>query len=66
MASNEPRDRPERVASVETAIEYLAQVQVESNARFDRLEAKVDRILFTIIAVGAAIFAAVIASNWLG
>ncbi|MYE53606.1 MAG: hypothetical protein F4X34_00195 [Chloroflexi bacterium] len=68
---------PERVASVDTAIEYLAQAQVDSNARFDRaqadsnarsdrLEAKVDRILFTIIAVGAAIFAAVIASNWLG
>ena len=56
----------ERVASVETAIQYLAQTQVDANARFDRLEAKVDRILFTIMAVGAAIFAAVIASNWLG
>ena len=66
MASSERPDVPERVASVETAIEYLAQVQVDSNARFDRLEAKVDRILFTIIAVGAAIFAAIIASNWLG
>ena len=77
MASSERPDLPERVASVETAIEYLAQAQVDSNARFDRaqadsnarsdrLEAKVDRILFTIIAVGAAIFAAVIASNWLG
>ena len=66
MASNKRPDLPERVASVETAIEYLAQSQVDSNARFDRLEAKVDRILFTIIAVGAAIFAAVIASNWLG
>ena len=66
MASNERPDLPERVASVETAIEYLAQAQVDSNARFDRLEAKVDRVLFTIIAVGAAIFAAVIASNWLG
>ena len=62
-------DRPElsdRVASVETAIEYLAEARVDSSARFDRLEAKVDRILFTVIAVGAAIFAAVIASNWLG
>ena len=77
MASSERPDLPERVASVETAIEYLAQAQVDSNARFDRsqadansrfdrLEAKVDRILFTIKAVGAAIFAAVIASNWLG
>ena len=66
MASSERPDLPERVASVETAIEYLAQAQVDSNARFDRLEAKVDRIPFTIIAVGAAIFAAVIASNWLG
>ena len=77
MATSERQDLPERVASVETAIEYLAQAQVDSNARsdraqadsnarFDRLEAKVDRILFTIIAVGAAIFAAVIASNWLG
>ena len=66
MASNERRDRPERFSSVETAIEYPAQAQVDSNARFDRLEAKVDRILFTVIAVGAAIFTAVIASNWLG
>ena len=66
MASSEMPDLPERVASVETAIQYLAQSQVDYNARFDRLEAKVDRILFTIIAVGAAIFAAVIASNWLG
>ena len=66
MASSERPGLPERVASVETAIQYLAQSQVDSNARFDRLEAKVDRILFTIIAVGAAIFAAVIASNWLG
>ena len=31
------------VASVETAIEYLAQAQVDSNARFDRLQSKVDR-----------------------
>lgn len=66
MAFKESLDLPERIASVETAIEYLAQAQVDSNARFDRLEAKVNRILFTIIAVGAAIFAAVIASNWLG
>ena len=66
MASSERPDLPERVASVETAIEYLAQAQVDSNARFEKLEAKVDRILFTIIAVGAAIFPAVIASSWLG
>ena len=66
MASDEWLNLPAQISSVETAIEYLAQAQVDSNARFDRLEAKVDRILFTIIAVGAAIFAAVIASNWLG
>ena len=66
MTSNERYELPERIASVEIAIEYLAQTQVDSNARFDKLEAKVDRILFAIIAVGAAIFAAVIASNWLG
>ena len=66
MASSDRPDLPERVASVETAIQYLAQAQVDANARFDRLETKVDRILFTVIAVGAAIFAAVIASNWLG
>ena len=66
MASSERPDLPERVASVETAIEYSAQVQVDANARFDRLEPTIDHILFTIIAVGAAIFVAVIASNWLG
>ena len=37
MASSERPDLPERVASVETAIEYLAQAQVDSNVRFDRL-----------------------------
>ena len=66
MTSNDRPDLSDRIASVEAAIAYLAQAQVDSNARFDRLEAKVDRILLTIIAVGAAIFAAVIASNWLG
>ena len=72
MASQRP-DTPERIASVETAVQYLSQSQVQSDKRFDRLEdkvdrldAKVDRVLFTIIAVGTAIFAAVIASNWLG
>ena len=72
MASERP-DIPERIASVETAVQYLTQSQIQSDKRFDRLEdkvdrldAKVDRILFTIIAVGTAIFAAVIASNWLG
>ena len=76
MASERP-STPERIASVETAIQYLAQSQLQSeerfaqyqaqnDSRFDRLEAKADRILFTIIAVGTAIFAAVIASNWLG
>ena len=44
----------------------LTERRLTANSRFDRLEAKVDRILFTIIAVGVAIFAAVIASNWLG
>ena len=39
MASSERQDLPERVASVETAIEYLAQAQVDSNARFDRAQA---------------------------
>ena len=66
MASRRHTITPVRITSVETAIQYLAQAQVDANARFDRLEAKVDRVLFTIIAVGAAIFAAVIASNWIG
>lgn len=68
MATERP-DMPERIASVETAIQYLAQSQVQSEARFakyqeqndkrfDRLETKVDRILFTIIIVGAGLFAA--------
>ena len=56
--AKEQRDIPERIASVETAVQYLTQAQVDSNARFDRLEAKVDRILFTIIIVGAGLFAA--------
>ena len=68
MATESP-DMPERIASVETAIQYLTQAQIQSeerftrcqeqtDKRFDRLEAKVDRILFTIIVVGAALFAA--------
>lgn len=68
MATESP-DMPERIASVETAIQYLAQSQVQSEARFasyqeqndkrfDRLESKVDRILFTVIVVGAGLFAA--------
>ena len=56
--AKEQREIPERIASVETAVQYLTQAHVDSNARFDRLEAKVDRILFTIIVVGAGLFAA--------
>ena len=43
MASQRP-DIPERIASVETAVQYLTQSQIQSDKRFDRLEDKVDRL----------------------
>ena len=78
--STEDPNLYERIASVETAVQYLTQAQVERDRRFDRLEDKVDRLedkvdrladkfnqLFIAIIIGLlAIVGAILASNFIG
>lgn len=63
----------ERIAGVETAVQYLTQAQVERDQRFARLEDKVDRLaekfnqLFIAVIIGLlAIVGAILASNFIG
>ena len=73
MSSEDPNPLYERIASVETAVQYLTQAQVERDRRFDRLEDKVDKLadkfnqLFIAVIIGLlAIVGAILASNFIG
>ncbi len=52
----------ERLARVEQARENERDWRLDIVNRLDRMEAKVDRILFAMLAIGATLFAAIIAS----
>ena len=56
---------PERIASLETAIQYLAGGQARMDARLDRIEAKVDRLAIIMIAGLFGLLAAMIGGFWL-
>ena len=49
---------PERISSVETAIEYLTQGQIDMRQEMRTMNAKIDRVLYAILGVGGAILAA--------
>lgn len=73
MSTEDPNLLYERIASVETAVQYLTQAQVERDRRFDRLEDKVDKLadkfnqLFIAVIIGLlAIVGAILASNFIG
>ena len=73
IISTEDPNLYERIASVETAVQYLTQAQVERDRRFHRLEDKVDKIankfnqLFIAVIIGwLAIVGAILASNFIG
>ncbi len=48
----------ERISSVETAIEYLTQGQIDMRQDARVMSAKIDRVLYAILGVGGAILAA--------
>ena len=48
----------ERISSVETAIEYLTQGQIDMRHEMRAMNAKIDRVLYAILGVGGAILAA--------
>lgn len=48
----------ERISSVETAIEYLTQGQIDMRQEMRTMNAKIDRVLYAILGVGGAILAA--------
>ena len=56
---------PERIASLETAVQYLAGGQARMDARLDRIEAKVDRLAIIMIAGLFGLLAAMIGGFWL-
>ena len=49
-----------RISSVETAIEYLTQGQIDMRQDIRALGAKIDRVLYAILGVGGAILAALV------
>ena len=48
----------ERISSVETAIEYLTQGQIDMRQEMRAMNAKIDRVLYAVLGVGGAILAA--------
>ena len=52
----------ERLARIEQARENERDWRLDIVNRLDRMEAKVDRVLFVMLAIGATLFAAIIAS----
>ena len=52
----------ERLARIEQARENERDWRLDIFNRLDRMEAKVDRVLFVMLAIGATLFAAIIAS----
>ncbi|MXY45837.1 MAG: hypothetical protein F4Y44_02410 [Chloroflexi bacterium] len=52
----------ERLARMEQVRENERDWRLDIVNRLDRMEAKVDRILFAMLAIGATLFAAIIAS----
>ena len=49
-----------RISSVETAIEYLTQGQIDVRQDIRALGAKIDRVLYAILGVGGAILAVLV------
>ena len=52
---------PERISSVEsveTAIEYLTQGQIDIRQEMRAMNAKIDRVLYAVLGIGGAILAA--------
>lgn len=56
---------PERIASIETAVQYLAGGQSRMDTRLDRIEAKVDRLSIIMIVGLFGLLAAMIGGFWL-
>ena len=50
----------ERISSVETAIEYLTQGQIDMRQDARAMSAKIDRVLYAILGVGGAILTALV------
>ena len=50
----------ERISSVETAIEYLTQGQIDRRQDARAMSAKIDRVLYAILGVGGAILTALV------
>ena len=48
----------ERISSVETAIQYLTQGQIDMRQDAREMSAKIDRVLYAVLGIGGAILAA--------
>jgi len=48
----------ERISSVETAIEYLTQGQIDMRQDASAMSAKIDRVLYAVLGIGGSILAA--------
>ena len=57
----------ERISSVETAIEYLAQGQIDMRQDARSMSTKIDRVLYAVLGVGGAILTALVMgiAGWL-
>ena len=64
--STEPSEQ-ERISSVETAIEYLTQGQIDMRQDARAMSAKIDRVLYAVLGVGGAILTALVMgiAGWL-
>ena len=64
--STEPSEQ-ERISSVETAIEYLAQGQIDMRQDAHSMSTKIDRVLYAVLGVGGAILTALVMgiAGWL-
>lgn len=59
-------DVSERIAKVEQRVDDEQEWRREIVKRLDRIDADIKRMMYTMIGIGGGLFAAIVASNWLG
>ena len=59
-------DISDRVVRVEQRLDDEQEWRREIVKRLDRIDADINRMMYTMIGIGGGLLAAIIASNWLG
>ena len=59
-------DIDERVVRVEQRLDDEQEWRREIVKRLDRIDADINRMMYTMIGIGGGLLVAIIASNWLG